>query len=602
MKHVSALRACLVAASLLVAGCGGGGGSAPPAYSATLTLTPSVIDVTGDTSRQTPPYASVDVTMTGVTGTVYVEGTYTISGLYAVSGIVPDSTHFTLSLQFRDPPTMAAGTYTDGINLHLCSDQACAHVISATKSVTTHYTVTGAPVAAPKVTVGVATVDEQTLSFVPAAQANIPLTFENQTSLRVLDKSTTTNNAILGIMFWGPGGYTGSMGITFKPGLAIGTYHDTVTIAFCNNDSSGCQQQVAGSGTTVAVTLTVADTITGPNGYSVKFAPVSADGLAWDAQRQVIYASTRADSANAPQSIAVIDPLAGTVTSTVPLAGGPGKLAVSGDGSYLYAGQDANGTVSRLLLPGLATDITLPLPVDASVTGALRAKDIEVAPGNAHEVAIAVATPPAYSPDCRGLMLFQDAQLLATLPGNGTDAAPCSTSIQWGADSTVLYADDDGSFPSDIYHIAVGASSLVSTLMIPGDNFLYSGPIQYRGGLLYTAGGVIYDTTTGTVLGQLTTPTNQLLRGVFSPETHRVITVQDYVQGLDGIRITAFDTTTYTEVAHIDLPGLYIQQVTSGPPRTESEAWNAIRWGTDGYAVPLTDGRVLLIKGAFVGP
>lgn len=113
---------------------------------------------------------------------------------------------------------------------------------------------------------------------------------------------------------------------------------------------------------------------------------------------------------------------------------------------------------------------------------------------------------------------------------------------------------------------------------------------------------MIYDTASGTVLGQVPTPVNVLLRGVFSPETHRVIAINDHAQGLNGIRITAFDTNTFTEIAHIDLANLQLQKNPDGTTRPESEAWNAIRWVADRYAVPLTDGRVLMIKGAFVGP
>jgi hypothetical protein len=304
----------------------------------------------------------------------------------------------------------------------------------------------------------------------------------------------------------------------------------------------------------------------------------------------VIYAATASTDPAFPQAVAVIDPASATVTASTPLAGGPGALAVSGDGAYLYAGQDANGTVSRLSLPALATDLTLTLPTDSLVNGPLRALDIEVAPGNAHEVAIAVGRPPAYTPNCHSLMLLQDAQLLAELPGNGWDTAPCVGSIQWGATSSVLYTDDIGAFPGNLYRVAVDAHGMSSSVMVRGSDFLYMGPIQYRSGLLYTAGGAVYDPVGGTLLGQLPKPVNALLRGVFSPETHRVIAVDEFVQGLDGIRITALDTNTFTELAHIDLPGLHAQ------------VWSGIRWGADGYALALTDGRVLLLNGAFVGP
>ena len=65
----------------------------------------------------------------------------------------------------------------------------------------------------------------------------------------------------------------------------------------------------------------------------------------------------------------------------------------------------------------------------------------------------------------------------AALPGNGTDAAPCSGSIQWGASGSVLCAHDVELFPSDSYRLALDATSMTSTQMISGDNFLYAGSI-----------------------------------------------------------------------------------------------------------------------------
>ncbi len=599
--------ACLLAAALCLAACGGGGGSdggsgSVPVPGPSFTIAQTEVTVTSDTSSSAPVFASIEVTVANATSTVYVGGSYTASGLWQVASSQTDATHTTLSLQFRDAPTLAPGTYNDTIYLQLCRDLDCVTRIGSTKTISTHYIVTGTAVPRPRVTVGTTAISEQTLSFVPAQQANIPLTFQNFDSVRALDRSTTTNNAIYSVMYNGPGGATGTMSVTFKPTLPIGTYHDVVTIELCNNDTNSCQETIDGSGVTVAITLTVSDTITGPNGYSVRFAQVSANGLAWDPQRQVIYAAIRDDAGQSPGSIATIDPLSGSVVATAALGNGPNRLAISSDGAYLYVGQDAIGAVSRLALPALTSDFSIALPVDPDPTITVRAGDIEVSPDNSHVIAVEVAKPLSYSPRCEALVLYEDAQVRASLPGHGNDAEPCADSIQWGATGSVLYADDMNAFPSNVYRIDVAAAAMTSSLMIAGMDFLYAGPIQYRDGLIYTYGGVIYDTVSGMVLGQLPTPVNVQLRGVFSPETHRVITVSDSESGLAGIRITAFDTTTYSEVAHIDFPHLYVQQNPDGTYRPEPGAWHAIRWGQDGYAIPLTDGRVLLIQGAFIAP
>jgi len=595
--------------SLCLVACGGGGGGSTSTGGggtstpdASFTVSPTSVSVTADTSSSAPVYASIVLTVAHAKSDVYLNGRYSINGIFQITAAQESATQYKFTVQFRDAPTLAPGKYSDSLYLKLCADMDCATPITSTTTVAMQYTVTGTAVARPHVTVDSTPIVEQTLFAEPVQQANIALTFDGLDSTRAVDHSTTTNNAIREISFIGAGGSSGVIIVYFKPDLPHGVYHDVVTTSLCNNDTNGCQETIAGSESSVSVTLTVSDTISGPNGYSVRFAPVLANGLAWDAQRQVIYATTRDNTDPNAGSITTFDPRSGVISNIAPLAGGPNRLAVTGDGAYLYVGQDAAGTVSRLVLPAMTSDISIALGVDPSLGATLRATDLEPSPDDSHAVAVAVSLPSAYTPNCKSITLFDDTQVRASLPGNGTDASPCSGSIQWGASSSVLYADDVESFPSDIYQIAVGPTSMSSALLIPGNDFLYDGPIQYRAGLLYTAGGVIYDTTNNTVLGQIPTPTNRLLRGVFSPETHRVITVDDAVSGLDGIRITAFDTTTYSEIAHIDLPHLYVQQNADGTSLNESEAWRAIRWGTDGYALPLTDGRVLIIQGAFVGP
>jgi len=170
------------------------------------------------------------VTVTNTGATVYVGGTFSATGLWEVTSTQTDTRHYTLTLQFRDAPTLAPGTYNDTINVQLCGDQNCANPIGSTQTVSTHYIVTGTAVPRPRVTVGTTSISEQTLSFVPAQQANIPLTFQNLDSIRAVDQSTTTNSAIASIMYVGPGGATGIIAVTFKPTQPKGTYQDDITI------------------------------------------------------------------------------------------------------------------------------------------------------------------------------------------------------------------------------------------------------------------------------------------------------------------------------------------------------------------------------------
>jgi len=291
------------------------------------------------------------VTVAHAKGGVYLDGKFTFTGVFQITAAQDSPAQYTLTIQFRDAPTLAPGKYSDSLYLKLCADVDCVTPITSTTTVALQYTVTGTAVPRPHVTVDSTPIVEQTLFAVPAPQANIAFSFDGLDSTRAIDRSTTTNNAIREISFIGAGGTSGVMVVYFKPDLPHGVYHDVVSTSLCNNDTNACQETIPGSESSVSVTLTVSDTISGPNGYSVRFAPVLANGLAWDAQRKVIYATTRDNADPNAGSITTFDPRSGVISNIAPLAGGPNRLAVTGDGAYLYVGQDATGAVSRLVLP-----------------------------------------------------------------------------------------------------------------------------------------------------------------------------------------------------------------------------------------------------------
>jgi DNA-binding beta-propeller fold protein YncE len=65
--------------------------------------------------------------------------------------------------------------------------------------------------------------------------------------------------------------------------------------------------------------------------------PLPANGLVYDSQRNVFWASVPGNSGSAGNSVVSIDPGTGKVIDTIFAGSEPGVLALSGDGSHLFA-------------------------------------------------------------------------------------------------------------------------------------------------------------------------------------------------------------------------------------------------------------------------
>ena len=70
--------------------------------------------------------------------------------------------------------------------------------------------------------------------------------------------------------------------------------------------------------------------------------------VAYDATRKLFYATVPFDSTKNPNKILVINPANGnpglpTILLNAPAGGDPDRLAISGDGQFLYVGLDGTG-------------------------------------------------------------------------------------------------------------------------------------------------------------------------------------------------------------------------------------------------------------------
>jgi hypothetical protein len=105
--------------------------------------------------------------------------------------------------------------------------------------------------------------------------------------------------------------------------------------------------------------------------------------LVWDSTAQKIYVSVPSIQGGLGNTIAIVDPVAGTVSSTPFIGSDPAKLAISSDDQYLYVGLNGANSVQRFILPGLTPDISWHLGAD-SFDGPYYALDLLAAPGSSH--------------------------------------------------------------------------------------------------------------------------------------------------------------------------------------------------------------------------
>ena len=96
--------------------------------------------------------------------------------------------------------------------------------------------------------------------------------------------------------------------------------------------------------------------------FATNTTPFQAANTVWDAAHGKLYIAIPSTASAAANTIAVIDPIAGTATYSGVVGNNPDLLSISSDYSYLWVGLDGDHAVQRLLLPGLTEDISFPVP------------------------------------------------------------------------------------------------------------------------------------------------------------------------------------------------------------------------------------------------
>jgi hypothetical protein len=324
-----------------------------------------------------------------------------------------------------------------------------------------------------------------------------------------------------------------------------------------------------------------------PNGYTVRILPIAANDIVWDSVHSLIYASVRAGAPANASTMVAIDPATGAIVGSTAVGGEPGKLAVSADGQYLFVARNDLSVVERLGLPNLTTNATLVLPSDPHF-GPVVATDIEVAPGTAATVAIllGLAGNPR-EPD--GVVVFDDTAMRPAIAApRSPQITPLIDHIQWSASSSRLYGVGINGNLQQLYSITVDSNgpAITNTLNVSADT-----GIHFLNGLLYTDAATVYDPATGLLVATLAN-TTQYGFAVPDAALAKIFWLGDNSGGVYNY-IQSYDLTSYAPVKSLTIIGPSLSLYAPTP---------FITWGANGLAFASSDGSVVLINGAFLGP
>ena len=323
--------------------------------------------------------------------------------------------------------------------------------------------------------------------------------------------------------------------------------------------------------------------------FKVATLNVAVNDLAWDPYQRKIYLSLPSTAPELGNSIVAVDPATGAVGPTAFAGSEPGRLAISGDGLYLYVGLNGANSIQRFHLPDLTLDLTFSLGSD-SFLGPRFAGDIQVAPGDSHTVAVSEVYQ-GVDPDFAEVAIFDDG--VARPETIGPNSFAFVNSLQFGKNASTLYGYNNEDTGFNFYQMSVSPGGL--TLGQSAGNLLsgFSTNIHFdlQTGLVYGDNGGVIDPVALTLVG------TYAAQGVMVPdaEVGRSFFVTSDLFTSD-VQIEAFDKTRFTPIGSIDIGDIFI-------PNSQVPA-SLIRFGPSGLASRTTGsaGKVYLVYSPIVLP
>ena len=352
------------------------------------------------------------------------------------------------------------------------------------------------------------------------------------------------------------------------------------------------------SGTAIPASNSMPFTVTppAPSGNQILVYETGGNDLAWDATAAKIYVSMPGIQGDLGDALGIVDPVAGSVSTSGFLGSDPASLSLSDDGKYLYVAMLGENAIQQLTLPGLTAGTSWNLGGAGTFSGPYYAHDLQAEPGASLTTAVTLANFDI-SPSSAWVVIYDGATPRST-PLQSTLYS--YSGLKWAGTASTLYAVDQG-VPQDFLVLGVGSSGAVLNQHYNGVVTPYSSGIHFDAGtgLVYTDGGQAIQPSNGTVVGSYGAS------GIAVPDStlgRMFILGQTSVQtGTASYTIESFDQANFTPISSITIDNVV------GTPTA------FIRWSNNGLAFTTrigapTDfrgagpGQLYVIEGSFVNP
>jgi hypothetical protein len=317
----------------------------------------------------------------------------------------------------------------------------------------------------------------------------------------------------------------------------------------------------------------------------------SAD-VVWDSRFNLLYISKPHTSQHSQDTIIAFSTRTGLNDAAavwiyqLPAGSDPDRLALSGDGKYLYVGLDGTNAVQQLAISGATTAPTAgtTIPLGSGANGPYYAMDLVVSPTTDTTIAVARGVAPAQSNlttlALGGVAIYDGAtQRPNTVGPSATGGTALLDTLQWSADGNTIYAANNENSTGDLYVLNVSANGVA--LASGGDyRGIFTIPnlfihIDAVTGLIYGDDGLEVNPTVPNVAfnafsNGVMTPDHAGGKAYFVSHPENDANVLEYFVG-------EFDLATLTPGASLDL---YMVQ---GIPQ-HMVRWNNSSDGTQGVA------------------
>lgn len=336
----------------------------------------------------------------------------------------------------------------------------------------------------------------------------------------------------------------------------------------------------------------------GNSSFAVSTIPVQANDMVWSPADSKLYVAVSRTDVKNPDTVASLDPQTGQFGLSTSTNSDPSRLAISADGTYLYASFDDSFSVSRYTLPAIQPDISFPLGIGSNTNYV--ASNMLVQPTNAHALAVARIANDSRYPDQGDVVIYDDTDARSQAASSGTNLP--IDNLLWNSDGQTLYGFN--SITAMTLYVMSADSTGVAIASKPAVVNSISGNLHFDSvtGYIYTDNGYVLDSKTAVAVGRF--PVNALQSG-FSLSPLMIPDSKLNIAYFLGHTIDSSGPSTYVIEAfdfnHYNLLG------TATIPNVSGIPYRFVRWGSNGLAFLTTDPNktgaatgIYLVSGAFV--